>query len=186
MKNEGAKKYELSSDGRDRAWLREPVCPKTTAELTDEVMDLRHRAIVLLMMDKGLRASELAVLDLGSIEIEVRNLPDGRSETIGRGSVPIAESGKRREFVLSPRTAEAMRIYGNCPRCYDTSPALSTRKVGCHLLLRLTRIVVREWCDRLGNRWTQILAFRRSLARRLTHKGGNSPDLAKDLDQSKK
>jgi site-specific recombinase XerD len=139
--------------------------------LVDGVSDLRDKAIILVLMESGLRASELVLLDRDMITIGTHTLPDGSVETIATGSVPSTNGGHERHFFLSARAVKAVCAYLRAKRNDDTSRVLFSNRHGGRLGAPLIRNMLSGWCDRLGIERFGLHEFRRTLAARLCEGG---------------
>ena len=174
MNNEAKKKSEVNADCLTGSPHRGeslagpcPASPGDMAACAKRVRDLKDRWMVLFLMDTKLRADEIVLLDMDAIEFTSCERPDGVIETVGRGSVPIQKSGKRREFFLSARTVEALNQYRSSQHLEDVKQVGFTTWGGRLRLLKLISMVMREWCYRLIVERLRLTEFRRSLARHL-------------------
>ena len=147
------------------------VSQEVYTALVDGVSDLRDKAIMLVLMESGLRATELVLLDRGMITIGTHTLPNGSVGTIATGTVPSTKGGGERQFFLSARTAKAVCDYLTTKRNDDTSPVLFSNRHGGRLGAPLIRHTLSNWCDRLGIERFGLHEFRRSLAARLCEGG---------------
>jgi site-specific recombinase XerD len=139
--------------------------------LVDGVDDLRDKAVILVLMESGLRASELVLLDRNMITIGVHTLPGESIQTIATGTVPSVKGGQERQFFLSARAVKAVCDYLTTKRNDDTSPVLFANRYGGRLGAALIRHTLSNWCDRLGIERFGMHEFRRSLAARLCEGG---------------
>ena len=94
--------------------------------------DRRDKAIVLLLMESGLRATDLVLLDRDMISFSSKTLSDGRTETTGVGKVPSPKFRQDRRFFLSARAIEGLRDYLETDR-QDTDPVLFANRHGGRL-----------------------------------------------------
>jgi integrase len=147
------------------------VSQEVYTALVDGIDDLRDKAIILVLMESGLRATELVLLNRDTITIRTGTLPDGSAGTIATGTVPSAKGGGERQFFLSVRTANAVFDYLTTKRNDDTSPVLFSNRHGGRLGAAVIRHTLSNWCDRLGIERFGIHEFRRSLAARLCEGG---------------
>ena len=147
------------------------VSPEDYTALVDGVTDLRDRAILMVLMESGLRATELVLLDRDTITIRTRKLSDGSVDTIATGTVPSVKGGHERQFFLSVRTAQAVYDYLTTKRNDDTSLVLFSNRHGGRLGAAVIRHTLSNWCDRLGIERFGLHEFRRSLAARLCEGG---------------
>jgi site-specific recombinase XerD len=152
-----------------------PSTPFVSQDIYDALVngidDLRDKAIILVLMESGLRASELILLDRNMITIGTHEVPDGSVETIATGTVPSLKGGGERKFFLSARAVKAICDYLAAKRNDDTSPVLFSNRHGGRLGAPLIRHTLSNWCDRLGIERFGLHEFRRSLAARLCENG---------------
>ena len=139
--------------------------------LVDGVADVRDRAVIMVLMESGLRATELVLLDRDTITIRTRKLSDGSVDTIATGTVPSVKGGHERQFFLSARAVKAVCDYLTTKRNDDTSPVLFSNRHGGRLGANQIRTILSGWCDRLGIERFGLHEFRRSLAARLCEGG---------------
>lgn len=138
------------------------------AAWANRVRDLKDRWMVLFLLDTAaLREDEIVLIDMDAIEFTSCERPDGVIETVGRGSVPIQKSGKRREFLLSARTVEALSLYWTSCGGQDTRQVAFATSTGVLRRLKLIGMMIREWCYRLIVERLRLAEFRRGLARHL-------------------
>jgi len=147
------------------------VSPEVYTSLVNGIDDLRDQAIILVLMESGLRASELVLLDRDMITIGTHTLPDGSVETTATGSVPSVKGSPERQFFLSTRAVKAVCDYLTAKRNDDTSPVLFSNRHGGRLGAAVIRHTLSGWCDRLGIERFGLHEFRRSLAARLCEGG---------------
>jgi integrase len=170
MKPELDKKLEVSDGG---AWTPSTslVRSEDYAALVNGITDRRDKAIILVLMDAGLRANELAQLDRDMIRCETHNLPDGSVETIGIGSVPSAKMRQNRQVFLSSEAIQAISEYLTADRIDDTDRPLFRGRHGGRLRARFFSKLLRESCDRVGIEPFGLNECRRRLVERL-YEGG--------------
>ncbi len=144
------------------------------------ISDPRAKALVLLMLDTGLRAGEVAALDKSSIKYESRVLPDGSVQTSGTGHVFCAKSHKGRTFYLSAQTVAALTDYLTNDRGDDESPALFVNKDGTRLSSPALLRVMHRCCDLIGLERIGPHQLRRHFAFNFMKDGG-SPIVLKQL-----
>ena len=147
------------------------VSQEVYTALVDGIDDLRDKAIILVLMESGLRATELVLLDRDMITIGTHTLPGGSVGTIATGSVPSTKLGHERQFFLSARAVKAVCDYIATKGTDDTSCVLFANRHGGRLGAALIRDTLSSWCDRLGIERFGIHEFRRSLAARLCEGG---------------
>jgi integrase len=147
------------------------VSPEDYAALVAGITDRRDKAIILFLMESGLRATELVLLNRDMISFVTRTLDDGRTETTGIGVVPSIKFGQDRQFCLSAEAIEVLRDYLETDRCNDVDPVLFARRQGGRLGPAKIRQMLSQWCDRLGIERFGLHEFRRSLAARFCEAG---------------
>jgi site-specific recombinase XerD len=147
------------------------VSQEVYATLVNGIDDPRDKAIILVLMESGLRATELVLLDRDMITTGTHTLPDGSVETIGIGSVPSPKLGQERQFFLSARAVKAVCDYLATKRTDDASCVIFANRHGGRLGAALIRDILSSWCDRLGIERFGVREFRRSLAARLCEGG---------------
>jgi integrase/recombinase XerD len=141
-----------------------PVEPEVLAALTDGIPDRRDRAIILMLIDSGLRGSELVQLDRGSV-----SLNDGDSGASGQ--VLRHKSGRSRKFLITRRAADALSDYLNFERNQDCNVALFIDQKGNRVSTRYLRNMIHRWCDQLGVERLSLHQLRHTLALRLVERG---------------
>jgi len=141
------------------------------AALVNGITDRRDKAIILILMESGLRANELAQLDREMIRRETQTLSDGSVRTVGIGSVANVKSREKRQFFLSSEAMQAIDEYLTVDRKDDTDRALFVGRHGSRLGAPSIRLLLSQSCDRLGIERFGLHEFRRSLAARLCESG---------------
>ncbi|MHB1675896.1 MAG: tyrosine-type recombinase/integrase [Acidobacteriaceae bacterium] len=140
--------------------------------LVNGITDRRDRAIILVLMESGLRANELVQLDKDMITTKTHDLPDGSIETVGIGSVPTTKNGRQpRQFFLSGKTMKALSNYLLEDRNRDTHRVLFAVRLGRRLKPASIGRMLYKSCDRLGIERFGLHEFRRSLAAQLCESG---------------
>ena len=139
--------------------------------MVNGIDDLRDKAIILVLMESGLRATELVLLDRDMISIKIHTHADGSTVAIATGSVPSMKLGHDRQFFLSTRAVNAIRDYLAAKRTDDASCVLFSNRMGGRLGPKMIRIILSSWCDRLGIERFGLHEFRRSLAALLCEGG---------------
>ena len=135
--------------------------PRPVAFTPDEINDilatantLRDRAIILFLLDTGLRRAELAALDVGDVDL-------------GRGVVYVREGkgGKDRMAFLGIRSRRALRRYlserGNPP---PDAPLWTSHTSGERLKVSGVRMLFRHLRERTGIPHLAPHTFRRTCA----------------------
>lgn len=104
-------------------------------QFVNVVSQVRDRALVLLLRDTGLRASEAALLGRDMIEFETREPLNERSQT-GTNCVTFtaAKHVQQRKHFMEPKTAEAVLLFLVTERAGDDNLALFTSKVASVLV----------------------------------------------------
>jgi integrase/recombinase XerD len=141
-----------------------PVEPEVLAALTDGITDRRDRAIILMLIDSGLRASELVQLDRRSVSLNDED--SGAS-----GQVLRHKSGRSSKFLITRRAADALSDYLNFERNQDCNVALFIDQKGNRVSTRHLRNMIHRWCDQLGVERLRLHQFRHILALRLVERG---------------
>ena len=134
---------------------------------------LRDRAIILLLVDTGMRASELCDLRLQHLDLKNRTLL-----LMGKGD-------KERSVRISPRTAQAIWRYlatrddTGIPKAY-----LFPTRDGFRLSRHSLRRMLKRTGDRAGVRRVNVHRFRHTFAIQLLRSGGNIFALKRMLGHS--
>ncbi len=126
------------------------INPDHLNKFVDGISDSRTKALVLLMLDTGLRAGEVVALDKDSIKCESRVLSDGSVQTSCTGYFFSPKSHRGRTFYLSARTVAALEDYLTKDRGDDGSPALFVNKVGTRLNSSAITRMMHRCCDQIG------------------------------------
>jgi len=103
-----------------RRWLTDPEVAQLKASLkTDSLQGVRETAIITLLTNTGLRASELVGLDLDDVDLTASQIA-----VTGKG-------GRVRTLALNSTTLRALRTYLNVrPNATDTPAFFVSRKGG--------------------------------------------------------
>ena len=123
---------------------------------------LRDRAIILLLVDTGMRASELCSLRLQNLDLK-----NSRLLVMGKGD-------KERRVQISPRTAQAIWRYlstredASIPRAF-----LFASQDGFPLSRHSLRRMLKRTGDRAGVPGVNVHRFRHTFAIQLLRNGGN-------------
>lgn len=129
----------------------------------NEYHDLRDRAILLALIDTGLRANELLSLDQD-------DLSPGGAVQVRRG-----KGAKGRTVYFSQPTRKAIRAYVKLRD--DNSPALFTTEKGVRLGYSGLRLMIQRRAGRAGIDPPEIHAFRRGYAIEALRAGANLLEL---------
>lgn len=141
-----------------------PVKAEVLDTLANSVTDGRDRAIILMLIDSGLRASELVRLDREMISLDT-------TASGGRGLLPPFMSLRARKFWVTDRTVDALRDYLSTERDQDCNAALFVDQRGNRMTVQQLRKMIHGWCDQLGVEGVKIHQFRHSLVLRLLERG---------------
>lgn len=95
---------------------------------------MRNRALILFLLDTGVRASEVGSVRIGDLK--------------GLSVVVLGKGDKEREIPLSPRTLRAILAYLATRRRQSVREALYVVKSG----LPMDRHALRSWLERMGER----------------------------------
>lgn len=119
---------------------------------------LRDKAMMLVLLDTGMRASELCSLDLEDVDLQT-------------GAVMILQGkgGKFRTAFLSQSTRRALRAYVKMRK--DTHPALWLSDKGDRLTYWGLRIMVERRAKRAGIDHPTLHSFRRAFALEMLRAG---------------
>ncbi len=117
----------------------------------------RNKAILLTLLDTGLRANELCGLNLSDIDLQTGDIAVRAA---------IAKGGKPRTVFVSPKTRrELLRYLRNRPTPLDTEPALFMGMSGERLKYSGLRQIARRLSKIAGfKRAIPLHAFRRAFA----------------------
>lgn len=103
---------------------------------------LRDHALIELLYASGLRVSEVVALDLGQIDIKLRE------------AIVVGKGGKTRVVVIGEQALEALRLYleQGRPRLASkpNQRALFLNRLGTRLSDRSARTIVEEWRKKAG------------------------------------
>ena len=88
------------------------------------ITDRRDKALVMLLIDTGLRAGEVIELNKDSITYRSRELSDGSGRIAGTGQLIRTKSHEERTFYFSAQTLIALTEYLTKDRGDDGLPAL--------------------------------------------------------------
>lgn len=105
----GAQSVEVTEPPRERPHLDEDE----TEVLCQAQLDLPHRLVVLLGLDAGLRASEIAGLQVGDIDGDDLHVRRSVFAETGKRIVYPTKSGRERVVPMSPRLAACVREAAN-------------------------------------------------------------------------
>lgn len=141
-----------------------PVKPEVLAVLIDGITERRDRAIILMLIDSGLRASELVKLNREMISLDT-------TAPGGRGLLPPSLSLRTRTFWVTARTVDALRDYLSTERDQDCNAALFVDQRGNRITAQQLRKMIHRWCDQLGVERVNVHQFRHSLVLRLLERG---------------
>jgi integrase len=162
---------------------KQPVGQQVLEKLAAGITDLRDRAIILFLMDTGLRVSELVQLDRSMIKADTSVPRAGPLMNTATGSLPIAKSLVPRKFYVSERAFEALNLYLGSRD--DPNPALFTTKSGERLRVDQVGKPVHAWCHLLGVERFPLHDFRRRLATGLREFGCDPTTINRLLDHSR-
>jgi len=133
----------------------EPVDLDTISKLLatcgDSFTDKRDRALILFLLDTGVRAGELCSIDLVDID-----------RFFGSVLVRKGKGGKPRMVFIGKKTRKAIRLYFKTRT--DTSPALWVTKNGNRLSYWGLREIIRRRAKRANVPTPKIHDFRRAFA----------------------
>lgn len=135
----------------------QPLAPIETATLKkllatcdDSFHGIRDRAIMLLLLDTGIRAGELVALDRDDID-----------EVTGDVQVRNGKGGKPRLVMIGKRTRKAMRLYLKLLKSDD---ALFVTEDGNRISYRRVDNILRERAKLAGVEKPTLHSFRRAFA----------------------
>jgi len=151
--------------------FKQPVSRQVLETLVAGVTNPRDRAIILFLMETGLRSGEFVQLDRDMIKVSAEAPPAGGTEMVATGNLPVESSIGCRSFYLSARALEALNLYLGSRQ--DTNPALFITTSGERLRVDHVRRLVRAWCHQLDIRPFPLHDFRRRLAADLMASGCN-------------
>lgn len=121
---------------------------------------LRDRAIILLLMDTGLRANELTALDISDLD-PIR----------GELLIRQGKGRKGRVVFIGKKTRKAIRVYITARSC--SNPALFQTDEGERLAYEGLRQLVRRRSERAGAPQPTLHSFRRFFALSYLRNGGD-------------
>jgi site-specific recombinase XerD len=133
---------------------------------------LRDRAIIILLLDTGIRASELCHLRLAQVD-----LTNHRITVLGKGR-------KERVLPISPRTAQVLWRYLSTREHTCSRDHLFTTRRGGPLHRNPLRQLLRRLGDRAGVPGTNIHRFRHTFAVTFLRNGGQMLPLQRILGHS--
>ena len=142
----------------------------------------RDRSILLLLLYSGLRLAELQRLDVDTIRIVERQLPNGSVATVGEGEV-LGKGNKTRRFLVALEALTGLASYLQTrPQSDDPALFLSDRRR--RLSCRSIQQVLQKWCSRLGLEHINIHALRHSFCHRMVNAGMPSAVLMELMSHS--
>jgi site-specific recombinase XerD len=150
------------------------IHPDVLTKFVAGISDRRDKAIILLLIDAGLRAGEVVHLNRDSITLGSRKALDGAVELFGAGKVSQIGSKRDRVFQITDRTVAALNEYLNEDRWHDNSPALFITKKWVRLSSNHIGQVMCRWCDRIGIERISPRQLRQNFALAVV-RGGGSP-----------
>jgi len=151
-------------------------------QLIDGISDPRDKAIIMLFLYSGLRLRELCQLNVDSITVTERQLPNGPTVTLGQGEV-IGKGRKRRRFLIALEALTALAAYLQVrPPATETALFLSERRT--RLSCRAIQHAVQNWCRRLGLAHIHVHALRHSFCTRAVNAGMSSAVLRELMGHS--
>jgi len=134
--------------------------------LIQRIDNVRDRAIILLLLNSGLRLSELHRLDIASIQEVSEQEEDGTSRTFGTGRV-VGKGLKERVFYFDVSAIAAIKEYLMTRK--DTHPALFLSERKQRLSKRAIQDLVAGWCKRLGLRHWHPHNFRHTFGKTMAN-----------------
>jgi site-specific recombinase XerD len=158
--------YALPKPDND---LPRAVDDTTLQQLIDGITDARDKAIVMLFLYSGLRLHELCQLNVDSITVTERQLPNGQTVTLGEGEV-LGKGRKRRRFVIGLEALTALSTYLQS-RPSTTEAALFVSERRTRMSGRAIQHAVQTWCRRLGLAHIHVHALRHSFCTRMINAG---------------
>jgi site-specific recombinase XerD len=153
------------------------------ASLIDGITNLRDSAMVVLLLDSGLRLSELRQLNKDSITFHKRKGMDGQYQYWGSGEV-VGKGRKRRRFMVGPAALSALREYLRAERLHDSNPALFLSQRRRRISTRTIEHALTEWCKKLGLGHIGVHTLRHSFATRNVNAGMSAVVLQELLGHS--
>jgi integrase/recombinase XerD len=149
------------------------------SKLVHGISNLRDKAIIVLLLDSGLRLSELRQLNKDSIVSHKRRGADGQFQHWGKGEV-VGKGRKRRKFMVGPAALDALRNYLRAERLHDSNPALFLSRRRRRIGARTIEHILSQWCKKLGLPHIKVHALRHSFATRNVN-GGMSAVVLQEL-----
>jgi integrase len=149
----------------------QPLSEGEVKNLLNGINNARDQAIIRLMLDSGLRISEVGQLDRDSIKIR-------KSRDFGTGRLVDGKHGPR-VFPVFDETLACLWDWLASRR--DRSRALFVDSRGQRLSVRAMRQRLRYWSKRLGLGEVNAHRLRHTCAARLIHAGVPMPTLGKLL-----
>ena len=151
----------------------------TLAKLISGITDPQDKALVLLLIDTGIRGGEAVDLNKDSVEIRISQDLAGSGWISGAGKTKNGTTIPGRPFYFTTRTVDAIAAYMK-KRGDDGLPALFVGKKGMRLSSRDLIDMMHGWCDRIGIERIGPHRLRHHFAATLICAGG-SPVILKEL-----
>jgi integrase len=154
---------DTKQKGRKQPLRPQQIKGQVLSALANGITDLRDRAVVMMLIESGIRASELVLLDREIILLE--------GPKAGNDELRDPKSSFTRQFRVYRNTVRALQDYLSTARDQDSNPALFVDEQGKRLTQHSLRAMVYRWCDELGIDRISLHQFRYSLAQRRQRRG---------------
>jgi integrase/recombinase XerD len=155
-----------------------PLSEEQVETLTHGIDNARDRAIIGLLLNSGLRVSELCSLDRDSVRVEHLS-PEPNGKVVGVGRV-MGKGDKEREFLVDLPTLKLIHQY-LADRGQDGNPALFLSNRGRRIDKRSVQHMLHAHCRRLGLPPLHPHQLRATFATRLNKVGVPTLEISKLL-----
>jgi site-specific recombinase XerC len=143
---------------------RQSIKPEDLKSLLDAITNSRDKALLLILVESGLRIGEITRLDRSAIRVVASTSADGPEISLGTGTVLLSKGGSCRTFWVGPDSVTAVAEYLTKDRAADDEPALFVTKQGKRVTTAEISATVAGWCNRVGIEPITCRRFRYTLA----------------------
>ena len=182
--NSNAKALGRAKKRRQPRRSPQSIKPEDLKSLLDAVTNPRNRALLLILIESGLRMGEIARLDRSTIRVVTSTSADGSEVRLGTGEILLSKQARCRSFWVGSDSVNAVADYLAKDRAADDEPALFVTKQGQRISTLAIRSAVASWCKSAGIEPIGCHRFRQTLALNLANAGVSYPAMMRLLGYS--
>jgi site-specific recombinase XerC len=146
-----------------RRCVPQSIKPEDLRSLLHAITNPREGALLLILIESGLRVGEISRLDRSTIRQGTSTLADGSEVRLGTGEVLLSPQRRYRSFWIESDVVNAVADYLTKDRAEDDEPALLVTKQGKRINTSATSTVVAKWCKSAGIEPLGCHRFRQNL-----------------------